>query len=293
MLNILITGVNGFLGSFVARQLLLNHHVIGLKRSRSDLFRVKDLLDDIQFYNVDEISINEVFLNHSIDVIIHTATNYGTNSTEEEIRQSNINYPISILEAAKGSQAKLFINTDTFYTPNYGALQFYAKTKEEFLSKAKAYRNIKIVNLKIGIIFGPSDHRNKFTTTMIHQMLINKSSIDLTEGLQKRNFLFIEEAACIYETIVNEEHMIKNQYSDFVIGSGESTFIRSYLELMHRIIGSESQLNFGAIAYRDNEIMSPNGSIDEILALGWKPKLTLEEGLVKTIDYEKNILNHA
>jgi nucleoside-diphosphate-sugar epimerase len=42
-------------------------------------------------------------------------------------------------------------------------------------------------------------------------------------------------------------------------------------------------LNFGAIPYRENEVMSSKADITEICKLKWKPKYTLEEGLLRTI----------
>lgn len=291
MQTILITGANGFLGSFLIRHLYKYYHVIGLKRSGSDIFRIYDIMPHFTCYDVDKINLNAIFQNHRIDIIIHTATNYGSNNSISEILQSNLIYPIELISLGIKYKAKAFINTDTFYTPSYGALQNYAISKGQFLEWIKHLSNdIKIVNLKIGIIFGPTDHRDKFTPTIIKRLLNNEPEIELTEGTQRRNFLYIEEAVRIYHAIIENIYTISVSFSDFNIGTGESTSIKDYIKCIHRLSKSKSNLKFGALKFRDNEIMNPESNINEILNLGWRPELTLEEALLKTIEYEKGIL---
>jgi nucleoside-diphosphate-sugar epimerase len=48
--------------------------------------------------------------------------------------------------------------------------------------------------------------------------------------------------------------------------------------------GSISQLNFGAIPYRENELMISETDIVPLRNLGWKPKYTIKKGLLKTIE---------
>ena len=53
------------------------------------------------------------------------------------------------------------------------------------------------------------------------------------------------------------------------------------------IIGNAStQLNFGAIPYRANELMDSRTDISALKALGWRPEVSLEKGIQLTIEKE-------
>jgi len=288
--TVLITGQNGFLASHIIQNLYEDFNIVGLDLSSSNNIRVKEILSKIKSYNSDKIQLSMIFKEHKIDTIIHTATNFGTDGDLSKIIDSNLKFPLELLELGIKHKTKAFINTDTFYLPDYGVLQFYSLSKRNFLDWAKLLSNdIKVINLRIGVIFGPKDNRDKFTVSVIRKMLSNEPEIDLTDGFQKRNFLYVEEAACIYRTVLENIDLMKLQFNNFNIGTGESISIREYLNVIHKLSNSKSKLNFGAIKYRENEIMDPDNDICEILELGWKPKVSLEEALLRTIEYEKGL----
>lgn len=291
MKTILITGANGFLGSFLIRHLYKDYKIIGLKRSSSDIFRISDIISEFISYDVDKVSLSSIFENHKIDAIIHAATSYGANGNTMDTLQSNLNYPLELLTLGIKNKVNTFINTDTFYVPSYGVLQNYAISKGQFLHWLKHLsKDIKVVNLRIGIIIGPTDHRDKFTSVIIKRLLNNEPEIALTEGIQRRNFLYIEEAARIYQKVLEKLDTISESYSDFNIGTGESTSIKDYISSLHRLTKSTSILKFGALQFRENEIMDPDNDISGILKLGWHPQLSLDDSLMKTIEYEKSLI---
>ena len=291
MKTILITGINGFLGSSICYHLYKDYKVIGLDRSLSSNFRIKDIELEIESYHSDKIEIESVFFKYKIDIIIHTATNFGNDSNVLEVIETNINLPLELMLFGVKYKSMAFINTDTFYSPSYGNLKMYSLSKKQFLNWAEILsEQLKFVNLKIGVIFGPKDNRDKFTVTMITRMLKNDHEIKLTEGLQKRHFLYVEEAVRIFRILIDKIDKIDKNFSDFNIGSGVNTTIKDYLSIIHKLTLSKSYLNFGANQYRENENMDPDNDINDIKLLGWRPSITLEEALLQTINYEKMFL---
>ena len=70
MCQILITGATGFLGSHFVRRLLAEHHeVIVLKRSFSNIWRIKGELTQCKVYNSDEISLSKIFRNNAVEPV--------------------------------------------------------------------------------------------------------------------------------------------------------------------------------------------------------------------------------
>ena len=88
----LITGASGFLGSHFIHKLLDDgYNVIGIKRSSSDLWRLKDVLncEKLKFYNSDDLI--SAFKETKIDCVIHTVCSYGRNVENlVEIVKSNV-----------------------------------------------------------------------------------------------------------------------------------------------------------------------------------------------------------
>ena len=55
-MKILLTGATGFLGSHVLKKFVENQYeVVALKRSTSDLWRIKNVVDKVKYYDIDQI----------------------------------------------------------------------------------------------------------------------------------------------------------------------------------------------------------------------------------------------
>ena len=81
----------------------------------------------------------------------------------------------------------------------------------------------------------------------------------------------------------------------FEVGSNEKVTIRNFVNLVKEIAGNNTtQLNFGALPYRKNEVMESHVDTSPLFELGWQPKVSLFEGLTKTIELErKNLFNEV
>lgn len=285
--TILITGTTGYLGTKLSKQFLdKGYNIIALCLNRREKFLYSDN-DKVKTYYLDTDNIQDIFEENIIDIIIHTATLYGRNNEHlTEMVRANIEFPCSVLELAELYNVKLFINTDTILAKNINA---YSMTKSHFADWLSLYANkLKCVNLKLDHFYGPNDNPVKFVAWIIENLKNNVEKIDLTEGSQTRDFIYIDDVLTAYSCIIdNFEKLSNDKINCFEVGTNTRTKIRDIVimlkELMHN---TKTVLNFGAIPYRKNEVLSYEVNTTGLRLLGWKPVVPVREGLKKIIEIE-------
>ena len=288
MKTILIIGINGFLGSNLANLIGKNYNILGLEYSCDNLYRLKD--KKFKVFETKNGIPKDFFKKNKIDTIINAATFYGRNNeNDNEILYSNTFLLHQILEKSVNSGCKLFINTSTVLEKFTNA---YSLTKHQFndwLIYYSGSKKIKVINIILEHFYGPGSSQSNFITLMIKKMLRNETNIDLTMGDQKRDFIFIDDVSRAFETILNENKNLQ-YFEEFNLGSGKSVKLKKLLNTIKNKINSSSNLNFGAIDYRNNEIMNSKLDISKLKLLGWMPEFSLDEGIDKVINYEINNL---
>lgn len=288
-MTILLTGATGFLGSYLLKRFVQEgFNVIALKRSTSDIYRIKELLDRITYYNVDKTEIKEIFKKHTIDMVVNTVTDYGrANSQISSILETNLMFTVRLLENAAENHVKTFINTDTLLEKEINA---YALSKNQLVQWMHFLSDkMNMVNIKIEHMYGPLDDDNKFIYWIIKQLRQNVEKIDLTSGIQKRDFIYIDDIVDAYVTVINNIEQFSS-YEEFELGSGDAIGVKEFLKLVYNQISQKqtvtTELNFGAIAYRPKENMCMEADISKLLSLGWKSSVSLEDGIKRTLNGE-------
>lgn len=285
--TILLTGATGYLGGKLLDRLIkLGYKICVVKRESSNINLIGHISNNISFYNNDENSLKKLFAENKVDLVIHTATVYGRKGESlQEIKSSNLDFPLLILTHALKNNVKYFINTGT--SLNYLTNQ-YALFKNQFAECLQFFGNqITSYTILLEHFYGPGDDESKFVTSMINKMKENISSIPLTEGLQKRDFVFIEDVIDGYLFLINNIYNISG-YNEVPLGSGHTVTIREIVEKIKLYSGSVSYLNFGAVEMRANELLESNSDISLLKDMGWLPKYSLDEGLLLTISNKKN-----
>lgn len=282
--HILITGGTGYLGSHVAEKLLQKGYAISvLVRTNSSLLRLESFKEKLNFINVDDLEI--FFENEKIEGIIHIATNYGRKGEKiSEIISSNLSFPIKLFELAIQNKVRFFINTDTSLPRN---LNHYSLSKAQFRDWLKIVPNeLKIINLIPEYFYGPNDDDSKFISGILHKLKGNVESIDLSEGIQQRDFIYIDDAVAAYMCVI--EHLDKfGKYVDIPLGSATTISLRSLVELIKKLSNNTlTKLNFGKIPIREGDVMKSKADISYLISLGWKPIINIEQGINKIIDIE-------
>lgn len=291
--TILLTGATGFFGSHLLEKLLSdgNFDVLVAARSSSNFSRLNHI-DKTKFemFLMDQCNFEDVLKTHNINHIVHVATEYGRgNVSAASVLESNLIMPIMLLEAAVKCGVESFVNTDSYFNKknfSYSHLPNYSLSKKCLGTWLEHFANdIKVVNVMLEHIYGPNDRPEKFVEQMVKKIAIDKSvKVDLTYGHQERDFIYVDDAASAYLQILSEAMKQSFRFRNYSLGTGRVVSIRTFVEMIKKVSMSPTELNFGGVAYRHDEIMHSKGDPLELYNLGWKPTWTIEAGIAKIVE---------
>jgi nucleoside-diphosphate-sugar epimerase len=114
---------------------------------------------------------------------------------------------------------------------------------------------------------------------MIQECLDSTGEIALTPGEQRKDFVYVGDVVAAVLTVLEGLDRLPPGPTDLECGTGEAVSIRGFVETVHRLTASRATLRFGALPYRENEIMLSQANPGDLRALGWEPRTTLEAGL--------------
>ena len=286
--KILLTGSTGFLGSHLLESFISQgFEVYILKRSTSDTWRIDHLLEVVKTYDIDKNSLKSIFKEVEPDLIVHTACSYGRNNEKFiDIIKSNLLFGLDLLEESIKNKVKTFINTDSLLPRN---INDYSLSKAQFTDWLKNRSSqIQVINLKIEHIYGVKDDNKKFINWLINEMLNREGSINLTSGIQKRDFVYISDVIYAYKLIIQKREMLYN-WNEFDIGTSIFTEVKEFVLRLAMSLEKDHnkviipRLNFGAIPYRMEEIMNPSLDNTKLIELGWQYKVGIKEGVSKIL----------
>lgn len=154
----------------------------------------------------------------------------------------------------------------------------------ELLMKFFKKNNFPVIVLRLYIAFGPYQNTNRFMPEVINYCIKNKK-FDCSHGNQKRDFIFIND---LVDIIVKCLKIGNIQGKIFNVGSGKPQKIKNIIKLITKKTSGGSPI-FGKIKLRRDEPINLYPDISKVKKyLNWKPKISFEKGLNKTINYYKN-----
>jgi UDP-glucose 4-epimerase len=301
---LLVTGGAGFIGSHLVRRLVREGarvHVV--VRSVSSVYpeRLKELRGTIELHEAsltDETAVEVVF---HLGAFTHVGKSWLRAS---ECMESNIGGTLTIIRAAFDSgKCRRMVNVGTSEIYGDASVPFrenvaaqpvspYAVSKyaaERLCELYSRAAGAPIVRVRPFNAYGPWQSVDRVVPEIICRALRNLPVL-LTGGTQTREFNFVEDLVdgLLRASITpNMEGRLVN------LGCGEEWTIGGVAEEIVRLTGSSAPLRFGTVEERPIEIRHMYA--DANLAretLGWEPRVSLIEGLVRTIawyreEYEK------
>jgi dTDP-glucose 4,6-dehydratase len=299
----LVTGGAGFIGSHLC-DFLLSHdwEVICLDNLLTgDAANVEHLVSKASFQFIKHDITEPLSLEGDIDYVFHLASPASPLDFQKlpiEILKVGSLGTLNALEIARKKGAKfLLASTSEVYgdpqqspqSEEYwgnvnpvGPRSAYDEAKRFAEALTMAYHRRFGLDIKIVRIFntyGPRMRKDdgRVVPTFIVQALQGEPLTVFGDGLQTRSFCYISDLIeGIYKLALSEIN------SPINLGNPEEITIRELAQRITKLVGSDSSLTYKPLPEGEPKMRRPDITKARSL-LGWQPKVTLEEGLKKTI----------
>lgn len=313
----IVTGGAGFLGSFLCEKLLNEgHQVICIDNLLTGSEKNIDLFKDNPNYTFIKYDVN-----HSLpedieaDLLFHLASPASPNHHSPisyhtlafETMMVNTRGTNKLLEFAETKKIRfLFASTSEVYgdpqvspqseeyrgnVSTTGPRSVYDESKRFGETLTAYYQREKGVDTRIVRIFntyGPRMNKDdmRMIANFIQQSLKNEPITVFGDGAQTRSLCFVTDTIDgIYSLMMKEnlEGAVVN------IGNNEEHTVLEYAELVKKLTNSKSEIVFNEELPEDDPKQRQPDITKAKELLNWEPKVDLENGLTKIIEYFKNL----
>lgn len=306
----LVTGATGFLGSHLVRHLVRYGCQVGvLLRRGSNRIRIQDVIDKVDPLEGDLLQPEELYplvRDFAPKYVFHLAA-YGVNRPlESAVGSVNVNVQgtINLLEACCPLRVAAFLYTGTCYEYGDGGSpctenqpvrppNYYAASKAAGWLFACLYTrlsNLPVVTVRPFQAYGPYQGCRLLIPYVITSAL-QGVPLRLTPGDQIRDFVFVDDVIDGMIQAVMNEATIGQTVN---LGSGQGVRVREMVERILDLLGWPVEANFGALEYRKGEVWDLRADIQRARELlNWTPKVPLDEGLQRTVEWYRCHLDLA
>jgi len=312
-MRVLITGGAGFLGSHLSEKFLKEgFKVIVLDNLlTADISNISHLFEDENFKFIKYNVVNYIYLKEDIDIILHFACpaspvdfikhpihtmkvdSMGTLNTLGLAKVKKSRYVFASTSEIYGSPEVHPQSEDYWgYVNPVGRRSVYDEAKRFSEAMCMAYKreyDIDVRILRIFNTYGPNMRSDdgRVISSFIVNALRGEDIEVYGDGSQSRSFCFVDDLInAIYRISVKKD--VKERV--YNVGKPEEITIYELAKLIKKMTESKSNIIFKPLPEDDPPKRKPDISrIEKII--NWEPGVELNDGLKKTIEYFKKILD--
>jgi nucleoside-diphosphate-sugar epimerase len=307
-MRVFVTGITGFIGSYLAEALLsAGHQVAGLLRQTNRLNYpcVQALRGRAEFHYgslTDFHAVRQALREFRPDAICHlgaiTPVAYSFNHPHE-VMDANLIGTINLAEAALKEVPNLrrFIFASSMevygFTPirtpftetdlphpacPYGVAKLAAEKYLQYLHYAHKFPSVCFRQTNA---YGRKENDYFVVEAIVTQML-KGDVMNLGDPRPVRNFIFIDDLVNLYVKALTAGEEINGEV--FNTGPANGLTIAELADKISHSYGWTGKVNWNTRPRRPGEIFYLNSSNEKVTrAIGWSPKVDLDDGLYRTI----------
>ena len=308
MKRAIITGATGVVGTALVNELIENNVelLVLLRQGSNKNERIPEHpLITKKFCSLNELSSLQNDTRKEYDVFYHFAwaATVGLDRNNMYAHADNIKYALDAVEVAKRFGCKMFIgagsqaeygrhegilkpDTPCFPENGYGMAKLCAGQMTREYAHQIGLRHIWA---RILSVYGPNDGDNTMVMSLINKLQKGETPA-LTKGEQMWDYLYSADAARAFR-LLGEKGIDGKTY---VLGSGETRPLKEYMEIIRDAVRPGIQLEFGRIPYSEKQVMYLCADIESLTTdTGWKPQVSFEDGIEKTVKFHRDWAQHC
>ena len=313
-MNILITGIAGFIGSHLGEKLVeLEHNVIGIDNfdnfysKEFKIFNLKNLNKEKKFifYEInilDKDALKKIFEIHNLDLVVHLAAKAGVRPSILEINsfyEVNVNGTLALLETMKDYELKkmIFASSSSVYGNNQKVpfseddkvdlpISPYAATKKSGELLCHVFNHlykIDITCLRFFTVFGPRQ-RPDLAIHKFVRLIDEGLPIPLYgDGTSSRDYTYIDDIVNgILKAIDNIEG-----YNIYNLGESRVISLKDLIRTIE--IALDKKAIIKSLPFQSGDVFITYADISKAKKeLEYKPSFSLDEGILNFVKWYKD-----
>lgn len=305
MKKVIVTGANGFVGSWFLKELSKNNiEIIAVVKNHSSNIDNISLIEGVTivYCELSNISnLHEIIKERDFDTFYHLAWEGSTGVERKNYKKQllNVNFSCDAAKVAKELGCERFLVSGTItekIAENILNLDVKAENTIYGIAKHTTHNLLDVICNNLGIkyvwmrfsnVYGPNNFSGNIISYLLQELLKNNTPT-FSKAEQPYDLVYVEDL--VYAMYLLGDSDLNN--SCYFLGSGSPQLLKNYLIKTKNIFDKNAIIGLGE---RKDDGLVYNKEWFDISSLvndtGFKSKFTFEEGMTKTINWIKSITN--
>lgn len=312
MIKILITGAAGFIGFHLAKALAAenysvtgldnfnDYYEVSLKQTRASILK-RNGVSVATVDLTDRKALENFMMYNKFDLVIHLAASVGVRHSYDNTLsyiQNNIIGAQNLIDVCKATDTNRVIYASTSCVmagnplpwkedePTGHQLNAYGYTKRTNECQFMTSNLARTIGLRFFTVYGPYGRPDMALFQFADAAVKNKSIDVYNYGDMKRDFTYVDDIVAGIKIIVNRIFEVDNpQHEIYNIGRGQQVNLMDFISEIEKNFGRTLEKNF--LPRHPADTLETWSDTTKLQALGWKPKVSIPEGVAKFAEWYK------
>jgi UDP-glucose 4-epimerase len=298
--RVLITGASGFIGSHLCQRLLdegAEVHAVYRTQTPPQDSGARWWQADLS----DEASVRALFRDIRPEVIFHLASHVkGAPNLEHLLPtfRSNLQSTVNLLTLAAEKGCRRIVITGSLAEPEVENGELfpsapYAAAKWASSGYARMFHalyKLPVVIARVFMVYGPAQQDLTKLIPYVTLSLLRGEKPKISSGGRPVDWIYVSDVIDGFMALGQAPGI---DGDTFDLGSGKLVSIRELVEQLAVIVDARAKVEFGALADRPLEPTRLAKVAETFASIGWKPRVSLQDGLERTVDWYKKEREHS